>query len=263
MSTWVLLRGLTRESRHWGEFPTLLQAQIGSAHVVTLDLPGNGQLNAQPSPTRVVDIAEACRVALRERGLAPPYHLLAMSLGAMVALAWAHEHPAELRGCVLINTSLLTFSPWYQRLRPRNYARVLGMALSRDLAANERTVLEITTRHPSEDKTTLLAQWASWRSERPVSGANALRQLWAAARFSPPRAVPQVPLLVLVSAADGLVDPRCSQRLARAWGATLRTHPTAGHDLPLDAGAWVAREVAAWLAAPGKAPGQAPRKCFL
>ena len=259
MSTWVLLRGLTRESRHWGEFPTLLQRQLGSARVVALDLPGNGQLNAQASPTRVGDMAEACRVALRERGLPTPYHLLAMSLGAMVALAWANEHPAELQGCVLINTSLRTFSPWYQRLRPRNYSAVLGMALSRDLESNERTVLKITTRHPAVDQVTLLAQWASWRAENPVSGANALRQLWAAARFSTPREAPKVPLLVLVSAADGLVDPRCSQRLAQAWHAELRCHPTAGHDLPLDDGAWVAREVGAWLVA----SAQPPRKCFL
>ncbi len=259
MSTWVLLRGLTRESRHWGEFPAVLQRQLGSVQVVALDQPGNGQLNAQASPTRVGEMAEACRMALRERGLEPPYHLLAMSLGAMVALAWANEHPEELQGCVLINTSLRAFSPWYQRLRPRNYGRVLGMALSRDLEANERTVLAMTTRHPAVDKTTLLAQWTSWRRERPVSRANALRQLWAAARFSTPREAPEVPLLVLVSAADGLVDPRCSQRLAQTWGAEVRTHPTAGHDLPLDDGAWVAREVAAWI----PASGQPPRKCFL
>lgn len=259
MSTWVLLRGLTRESRHWGEFPAMLERQLGAAQVVTLDLPGNGVLNAHASPMRVADMAESCRVALLDRGLLPPYNLLAMSLGAMAAVAWAHKHPDELQGCVLINTSLRTFSPWYQRLRPRNYAAVLGMALSRDPAANERAVLEITTRHPSVERATLLAQWAGWRREHPVSRANALRQLWAAARFRTSRAAPRVPLLVLVSAADGLVDPRCSQRLAQAWGAELRTHPTAGHDLPLDDGAWVAREVGAWVAA----PGQPPRKCFL
>lgn len=259
MSTWVLLRGLTRESRHWGEFPALLQAQLGSAQGVTLDLPGNGELHLQPSPTSVPAMAAACRALLRERGLPPPYHLLAMSLGAMVALAWAHQHPGELHGCVLINTSLRTFSPWYQRLRPRNYGAVLGMVVSRDAAANERTVLEMTTRHPTVDRTALLAQWIRWRNENPVSRANALRQLWAAARFSAPRAAPHVPLLVLVSAADGLVDPRCSQRLAQAWGAPMRKHPTAGHDLPLDDGVWVAREVAAWAAT----LDQAPRKCFL
>jgi pimeloyl-ACP methyl ester carboxylesterase len=259
MSTWLLLRGLTRESRHWGKFPALLQAQLVSAQVVTLDLPGNGTLHSQPSPTSVPEMATACRALLRERGLPPPYHLLAMSLGAMVALAWAYEHPGELQGCVLINTSLRTFSPWYQRLRPRNYGAVLGMVVSRDATANERTVLEMTTRHPTGDRSQLLADWVRWRSEHPVSRANALRQLWAAARFSTPLAAPQVPLLVLASAADGLVDPRCSQRLAQAWGAPVQTHPTAGHDLPLDDGAWVAREVAAWL----EAPGQPPRKCFL
>ena len=259
MSTWVLLRGLSRESRHWGEFTALLQAEVGAAPVVALDLPGNGRLNAKTSPASVPEMATMCRAALRDRGMAPPYHLFAMSLGAMVALAWANEHPGELQGCVLINTSLRTFSPWYQRLRPRNYRAVLGMALSRDPAANERTVLEITTRHPAVDTATLLAQWERWRRENPVSRANALRQLWAAARFSTPQAAPQVPLLLLVSAADGLVDPRCSQRLAQAWHAELRSHPTAGHDLPLDDGAWVAQQVSAWLAA----QPQAPRKCFL
>jgi pimeloyl-ACP methyl ester carboxylesterase len=249
MSSWVLLRGLTRESRHWGDFPALLQQHVGSAPVVALDLPGNGRLNAQTSPSSVAAMAAAVRRALIERALPPPHHVLAMSLGAMVALAWAREHPGELGGCVLVNTSLRTFSPWYQRLQPRQYARLLRMALSHDPLANERSVLEMTTRHPTVPSDALVAQWAAWRRESPVSRANALRQLWAAARFSTPRDAPKVPLLVLVSAADGLVDPRCSQQLAQAWGAELRTHPTAGHDLPLDDGAWVAREVCEWLVA--------------
>ena len=28
MSTWVLLRGLTRESRHWGDFPDILREHL-------------------------------------------------------------------------------------------------------------------------------------------------------------------------------------------------------------------------------------------
>ena len=89
MKTWVLLRGLTRESGHWGNFPTLLQAQLGDACVIAMDLPGNGALHAQASPLRVPDMAECCRTALRAQGIAPPYHLLAMSLGGMVAVDWA------------------------------------------------------------------------------------------------------------------------------------------------------------------------------
>jgi pimeloyl-ACP methyl ester carboxylesterase len=58
-----------------------------------------------------------------------------------------------------------------------------------------------------------------------------------------------VPLLVLSSSGDQLVDPRCSQQLAQAWQAEHRIHPNAGHDLPLDDGEWVAQRVAAWVAA--------------
>jgi pimeloyl-ACP methyl ester carboxylesterase len=247
VSTWVLLRGLTRESRHWGTFPTLLSSQFCESQVVTLDLPGNGQLNSQASAASVAEMAVSCRPTLRERGLPPPYHLLAMSLGAMVALAWAASHPNELHGCVLINTSVRALSPWYQRLRPRNYLRLLGLALSGNPKTIERTILDLTTRHPTQPATTLLEQWTAWRRENPVSRANAVRQLWAAARFSALREKPNVPLLVLVGAADTLVDPRCSLQLARAWGTQLRTHPSAGHDLPLDDGVWVARETGVWV----------------
>ena len=247
MSTWVLLRGLTRESRHWGEFPDLLRAQIGDGRVIALDLPGNGRLNAQPSPTRVEDAAGVCREALRQRGLSPPYHLLAMSLGAMVALAWATAHAEDLQGCVLINTSSRTFSPWFRRLKPRNAGRLLALLSSNDPQAIEAIVLSLTSRHPTHPPADVLAQWVGWRVENPVSRANALRQLWAAARFSPPREAPTVPMLVLAGAGDTLVDPRCSSQLAAHWGAELRIHPTAGHDLPLDDPAWVAQEVSRWL----------------
>ena len=247
MSTWVLLRGLTRETRHWGDFPDLLRAHVANAPVIALDLPGNGRLNTQPSPTRVEDMAAACREALQQGGLPPPYHLLAMSLGAMVALAWATAHAEELLGCVLINTSSRTFSPWFQRLKPHNAGRLLGLLSSNEPQAIEAIVLSLTARHPTHPPADLLAQWVRWRIENPVSRANALRQLWAAARFSPRREAPAVPMLVLAGAGDTLVDPRCSSQLAAHWGAELRTHPTAGHDLPLDDGAWVAREVSRWL----------------
>jgi len=39
----------------------------------------------------------------------------------------------------------------------------------------------------------------------------------------------------------------CSPRaLALQWGATLRVHGTAGHDLSLDDGPWVAEQVRRW-----------------
>ncbi|RYY52271.1 MAG: alpha/beta hydrolase, partial [Comamonadaceae bacterium] len=57
MTTWVLLRGLTREAGHWGAFPDLLRAQLQSGtRVIALDLPGNGALHAQRSPARIEEL---------------------------------------------------------------------------------------------------------------------------------------------------------------------------------------------------------------
>jgi predicted alpha/beta hydrolase family esterase len=55
-----------------------------------------------------------------------------------------------------------------------------------------------------------------------------------------------VPLLLLASQRDGLVDSRCTARLAQRWHAALAKHERAGHDLPLDDGAWVAEQVGRW-----------------
>lgn len=245
MSTWVLLRGLTRDSRHWGDFPEILRQHLGDAEICLIDLPGNGRLNDRKSPSQVLAMAEDCRAQLHERGLAPPYFLLAMSLGAMVAVAWADRYPAEVAGCVLINTSLRPFSPFYHRLRPRNYLPLLAMLLpGNDAARREKTILRLTSSQPDRPKKQ--AEWAAYARENPVSAGNALRQLLAAAGYRAPLRQPRPPLLVLASAGDRLVDPQCSRRLAGHWQAAFVEHPTAGHDLPLDDGAWVAGQLALW-----------------
>jgi len=87
------------------------------------------------------------------------------------------------------------------------------------------------------------------RDAYPVSRKNALRQLLAATRYRPPLTEPKVPLLVLSSLGDGLVDPRCSGMLTALWHCAGATHPWAGHDLTLDDGPWVAARIREWLAA--------------
>lgn len=246
MSAWVLLRGLTRESRHWGTFPGLLRGQLPAATVCTPDLPGNGRLCAERSPTDVAAMAERCRGQLQAQGVAPPYQLLAMSLGAMVAVAWAQRRPEEIGGCVLINTSLRPFSPFPQRLRPANYLPLIKLLLpGTSVAQRERTILALTSRGGG-DARALVDDWVAWHREAPVAAANALRQLAAALRYRAPAAGPAVPLLVLASRLDGLVDPACSRQLARRWQTAYAEHPTAGHDLPLDDGPWVAAQVRRW-----------------
>lgn len=250
MSTWILLRGLTREARHWGEFPQTLARWLPAARLLALDLPGNGEQHAQGSPAHVERITDSLRAGLAARGVAPPYRLLALSLGAMVAVDWATRHADEVAGAVLINTSLRGLNPPHHRLRPASFLRLLRIAGAVDDAAREREILALTSRACRDEAATraLVARWCAARREHPVSAANTLRQLVAAARFRAPNRPPPVPLLLLASRGDTLCDVRCSRRIAERWDVELREHPHAGHDLPLDDGEWVARTVAGWVA---------------
>lgn len=247
MQTWILLRGLSRERRHWGDFEERFARIVPESSVFAIDLPGNGALSALSSPTRVEDMTVFCRKDLAHRKITPPYNLFAMSLGAMVALDWAYRHPLEIARCVLINTSVRSLSPFYHRLRPQNYLPLLNLAL---LGGNpedwEIKILRRTSRLRSAE-TDIARGWAALRRDCPPTRRNVLRQLLAAARFRARSAPPVAALLVLASRRDQLVDVRCSLALARDWDCPIRIHEGAGHDLPLDDAEWTARRVRDWI----------------
>lgn len=262
MNRWVLLRGLTRDCRHWGEFPDRIRAAIPDAEVLPLDLAGNGRRCAEISPDSVASMVEDYRGELRRIGATPPYQLLALSLGAMVGVEWAHRYPQEIERSVLINTSLRGVNPFLARLRPRQYGRLLRAIFSRSAASAEAAIMAMTSARSSDPP--LLAAWVGYRREQPVTVANTLRQLRAASRYHAPPAAPGVPTLLLASVHDQLVNVACSRQLARRFGWPLVEHPAAGHDLPLDDGPWVAAQVERWLsegrddAATGAAAPSAP-----
>lgn len=244
--TWVLLRGLMREQRHWGAFPATLAAALPAATIVTPDLPGNGERHLQDSATRVAEMVEFCRQDLSARALVPPYRLLALSLGGMVAVEWASRYPHEIASCVLINTSMRPYSPFYRRLRWQNYPALLRQLLFGNQASQEALILRLTSAsHGAQPE--LVQQWVRYQRQYPVSRRNVLRQLLSAARFRAPGSRPSMPLLILAGGRDGLVDPGCSLQLARSWQTAIEVHPAAGHDLPLDQPHWVAQTVAQWL----------------
>jgi pimeloyl-ACP methyl ester carboxylesterase len=245
MMSWVLLRGLTREAGHWGDFTDRLARALGGAPVLALDLPGAGRLHTQRSPTDIGGIVQACRAQLADHGVATPVALLGLSMGGMVALEWSRSHPAEVRRLVLVNTSLGGVSPPWRRLRVTRWPALAQVATRWSDAAVEHLVLQLTSAHPGRHGP-VLAHWQALRSAHPVSSGNAWRQLLAAARFRAAARAPAVPALVVTGAGDRLVDPTCGAAIARRWSWPLLQHPWAGHDLPLDDGDWLANQVAAW-----------------
>lgn len=249
--TWVLLRGLMREQRHWGSFTSQFAQAHPHERIITLDFAGNGVLYQQASATSIGAMVEQAHQQVWQQ-LQPqleqqPAHgkikLLAISLGAMVAVAWAERYPHELQRLILINTSLAPHNPFYQRLRPTNYPAIISTMLTGTQRQREQLILRLTS-HQSDTARAerLLNDWISYARQYPISRRNILRQLLAAMRYRAPAQAPQVPLLLLAGAKDALVNPQCSATLATRWQAELRIHPDAGHDLPLDDPDWVIRQ---------------------
>jgi len=255
MSTWVLIRGLAREAGHWGDFAQRLERAMRPCRVVTPDLPGNGLRHHEDSPRTVEAMTSTLADTVRRSGYPPPYNLMALSLGAMVAVAWASRHPEEVSRLVLLNTSMRGFNPFYQRLRPAAWPAFVGAALpGRTTKDREHAILKVTSNRP-EARSVALAAWTDIAQSHPVSKANLLRQLVAAARFSAPVHRPPMPILILASTEDRLASVKCSRALAKQWHCPLHEHPDAGHDLALDAGDWVIAQTTRWIAetqAPGR-----------
>jgi pimeloyl-ACP methyl ester carboxylesterase len=245
---WLLLRGLTREARHWGSFPAALERALPGARAFTLDLPGIGTERHRPSPSTISGIADDLRARWAELRASSdrPWRLLAMSLGGMVAADWCARHPEDFSEVVLINSSARDVGHPLQRMQPAVLPRALGTAFARDLVAKERTILEITTSSHGDDAA-LAQEWAAYAREWPMPRATAVAQLLAAMRFRAPERMP-IRSLVLTSAGDRLCAPICSRRLAARFSSDFDEHPSAGHDLPLDDPRWVTERISRWLA---------------
>lgn len=244
---WILLRGLARHSGHWGAFADQLQQAMGAASVTLLDIAGNGSRRHEASPLSIEAMARDCRWLWQQHHAAArpgPVMVLGLSMGGMVAVEWARQASQEVAGLVLINSSMRPLGwPW-QRLRPTSYARLARMFISMQEADRWESGIFSLTAHRADPR--IIRHWERLHAAFPPQRLQVLRQLLAAARYRLPPAKTWPPALVLASERDQLVHPHCSQALASVLGAGLALHATAGHDLPLDDGPWVAACIAAW-----------------
>ena len=277
---WILLRGLARESGHWGDFIPLLQSAFPEARITLLDLPGTGCFYQQTSPSSIKTITDSVRRHALDNGLLQrPVTLLALSLGAMVAWEWMSRYPEEICGAVLMNTSFADVSPFYQRLRWQSYKAFISLAMTRNLHKRESGILQLTSNRRNISRDGVYAEnlpgagsaisrdgvyaasqsgtgaaqhkqitntWEKIQTERPISLKNSIRQMIAAASYRPGDIKPRQPVLLLNGLGDRLVAPACSEAIHKKWNLELRQHLWAGHDLALDDGAWVVSQLKEW-----------------
>jgi alpha-beta hydrolase superfamily lysophospholipase len=257
----VLTRGLAREARHWGRFNEELKVaydELGiDARIETLDLPGCGRHSEMHAHLTIDQTADFAREKFKEilvreaeQGQKPADHrrLVAISLGGMVGASWLSRYPTDFHSGVFMNSSFRGVSKIYERLHWKSWWRVPFIIKNRDIAKREAQILEWVSNDETK-RCEALPLWVSIQESRPVSTLNLGIQLAAAAQFQAPPKI-GVPLLVLASKNDRMVNSSCSEALARIYNARIESHPTAGHDLSLDAGPWTAAMIAKWKQLP-------------
>jgi pimeloyl-ACP methyl ester carboxylesterase len=172
--------------------------------------------------------------------------MIGLSLGGMVTWEWMLRHPEDICAAVLINTSLANLSPFYHRLRWQSYPNFFRLLLLPNRYQRELAILKWVANGRDQDQKIAL-EWESIQRQHPVRISNTLRQIIAAARYRPSDQRPKPPILLLNGRGDRLVAPVCSTAIQQKWQLKLESHSWAGHDLPLDDGAWVADRLVAWI----------------
>ncbi len=244
---WILLRGLARESAHWGNFVPLLQASYPKANITLLDLPGTGCFHREASPNTIQAITDQVRGLALANGLVrQPVTMLALSLGGMVTWDWMLRYPDDICGAAIMNTSFAELNPFYLRLRWQCYKKIARIITTRDTYKKELGILQLVSNRQDQHET-VSQLWLKIQNERPISLRNSMLQIMAAARYRSGDAKPTQPVLLLNAQGDRLVSPACSEAIHQKWRLELRSHPWAGHDLPLDDGEWVVEQLKEWV----------------
>jgi len=243
----IFLRGLARETGHWGPFRDLLLDQYPSSQIEFLDTAGNGTESSRASFLDVREYTDDLRA--RSQFILNGYKpvVVGVSMGGMIAAEWAHRYPNELGGVILINTSFGSTSDPWQRLRPEVILRLLKIGKSRMLSQPFEAEIA-TLRMISNQKMSFKKKWAHYFHTLPrPSLLNFTRQLMACSRFLGSRLKPEVPSLILASQKDRMVSYQCSESIQAFWRVPFHLHPWAGHDLPFDDAEWTLNKIEAFL----------------
>ena len=244
---WFLLRGLGREYGHWHDVLPMLRDYYPHSEFHCLDQPGCGMRHQQRSPWLIHNTVEILRseyLACKQEGR--KCFIIGLSLGGMIAVAWATKYPEDFHGGILINTSMPSINSRFDRLRPQALLAMLkSFVYLGNPSKRERQLLNLVSNYQST-RERLLPSWVAIQRKRQVSAANYLRMLYSATTFTAPSYPPFRQTLILKSKHDRLINARCSDQIQESWQVPLAEHSTAGHDLTSDEPQWVLEQITDW-----------------
>jgi len=216
----VLLHGLGSSSADWA---LQLPAFEKRYRVILIDLPGHG---CSPLPRRRPTV-EAMAASLDVTRA----HMLGLSLGGCVALAFALRAPARARSLTLVNA--------FARLRPAGLRGAWRMAVR--LALLTTAPMTAVAAHvarglfPRPEQHELYAAAVASLSRTPRAGYLAAARALARFDARDQLATLRCPTLIVAGAMDRTVPLATQHALARAIpAARLSVVPNSGHATPHD-----------------------------
>lgn len=225
----LLLRGLGRSSRHWGELRELLAR---SFYLLLTDNRGVGRSDAPWPPYSTPMMADDHVAILDAAGVART-HVFGISLGGMIAQQLAIRHPARVDRVILGCT---TPGGRHGERRPGTIKALLRASLTGERGMRSIAPLllsaETLRAHPE-----LVDQSIAIARSEPRQRRGMVGQLLAARNHNAWHQLPQIvaPTLVVTGTADLLIPPGNSTKIAeRIPGARLHLIEGAGHDFPAD-----------------------------
>ena len=243
MINFYLLRGLSRESAHWGTFPQELLDKFPQSKVIEMDLPGVGMLNQVNSPTNIDPIIDILRTTYYSTEGTNIF--IASSLASLVAITWVQQGKNEFQGLVLLSPSLKGICKFTERFKPRSWYDCGVIMLHPSVRVREKKLLKINL-NANGSRNELLNTWIRIHKTRPYKARNVFRQLLAGTRFNLLDEPIRIPILISGSKKDKLVASSCFIKLKLKLGADIALHDYAGHALTLDASAWLTDKIHAW-----------------
>jgi 3-oxoadipate enol-lactonase len=244
--TLLLVRGLSRSSRYWGE---LRRKLAQSFHLLVTDNRGVGQSDAPWPPYSTPLLADDLAAILDAAGVGRA-HVFGISLGGMIVQELAIRHPARVERLILGCTT--PGGPHSVRFPGSTVLALLRAAITPVDRGTRSIAPWILSEETLRLRPEIIEEWIAIARSEPRRRRGFIGQLLAAGRHDAWSRLPSItaPTLVVTGDADRLIHPGNSRLLAeRIPGARLHTIVSAGHDFPTDRPDETARVITEFLLA--------------